>query len=182
MSLNQENTGLQANQPISSFSSYMRIPNFVDTFFESGSLISLKKDDEPVHTIWGIIQEKLLPAFTGAGYKGCVEDMNMLVYRYYEKSTSDVVLEDIKTLIAKGISGLYVKAAGFSSDVFSSKMADLWIMLLSNVIPNVTAALVPILQSPKIHKLNYTDTRKLILLEFRNSVLWPLKDRLQGIL
>ena len=128
---------------------------------------------------FSIIEDRLLPSFTGPGFKGTVEEMNQLTRQWLVISRFDVLLTELYTLLKSGMISLTAKLAPTPDEFLPSKAAEIWTNFYGNIVPNIQAALLPLRQLKK-HDPTF-DLRNQILCSFKSFVIWPMKGRLQGI-
>jgi HbrB-like len=127
---------------------------------------------------FSIIEDRLLPSFTGPGFKGTVEEMNQLTRQWLASSRFDVLMTELYNLLKSGMISLTAKLAPTPDEFLPSKAAEIWTNFYGNIVPNIQAALLPLRQLKK-HDSTF-DLRNQILCSFKSFVIWPMKGRLQG--
>jgi hypothetical protein len=136
----------------------------------------------------GLIQEKLLPVFSGIGYDGSIEIINYEVNKWIKAGTQtpSVINDDLHKLIKIGMITVTTKINSASDEGFPAKLADVWTSFYSNTLPTLQATLLPLRKTEFLkeyykEELMCLDLRNLLLLYFRNYAIHPLKNRILGI-
>ncbi|KAJ3261778.1 hypothetical protein HK103_004729 [Boothiomyces macroporosus] len=134
---------------------------------------------------WPFIQDRLLQAFSGLGYKLMIEELNVLVKKWVDRGTVESISTDLNVFFKTGMIILANKLNAVQMEVLPTRLADLWTYFYSNVIPYVQGALIPLRNSPKMqyngpNGPEKVKIRRMLLLAYLNFVIWPMKSRLQG--
>ncbi|KAJ3277049.1 Long chain acyl-CoA synthetase 7 peroxisomal [Terramyces sp. JEL0728] len=125
-----------------------------DSLQDSALSISMSptkaEKQEPEGNSWPFIQDRLLQAFSGLGYKLMIEELNVLVKKWVDKGTVESISTDLNVFFKTGMIILANKLNAVQMEVLPTRLADLWTYFYSNVIPYVQGALIPLRNSPKM--------------------------------
>ncbi|KAJ3326027.1 hypothetical protein HDV06_002412 [Boothiomyces sp. JEL0866] len=162
-----------------------------DSLQDSALSISMSptKSEKPDNegNSWPFIQDRLLQAFSGLGYKLMIEELNVLVKKWVDRGTVESISTDLNVFFKTGMIILANKLNAVQMEVLPTRLADLWTYFYSNVIPYVQGALIPLRNSPKMqyngpNGPEKVKIRRMLLLAYLNFVIWPMKSRLQEML
>lgn len=132
-------------------------------------------------SIYSVIEDRLLPAFTGLGFSGTVEDMNMLIRQWIVTSPRETIQQDIQTLLKTGMLLLAAKLNSEPDDNLPARAAEVWSSCFCKVLPTLESAFLPLRQDANFTQNGVKiDIRKIILVSFRSIVIWPIKGRFIG--
>lgn len=133
-------------------------------------------------SVYSIIEDRLLPAFTGLGFSGTVEEMNMLIRQWINTSPKDVVLSELNTFLKTGMVLLASKLNSEPDNNLPARAAEVWSSCYCKVLPTLESALLPLRQDASFMENGVKiDIRKIILISFRSVVILPMKGRFAGI-
>jgi len=123
--------------------------------------------------LWPLIQAKTMTLFLGEGLTSPIEDMNILVARHLQyckrEDTVDMMIVGIHQLLDTGMRSLDISSP--SDEKMIDRLVQVWIFFYSAILPYLQGIFLPI----------DIDIRKLAIIAFRDIIILPLKDRLQGV-
>jgi hypothetical protein len=138
-------------------------------------------EQEPGVPIYSIIEDRLLPAFTGLGFTGTVEEMNILIRQWIGTTPEDTVLAELNTFLKTGMVLLASKLNSEPDDNLPARAAEVWSSCFCNVVPSLESAFLPLRQDSNFMEgKSKIDIRKIILVSFRSFVIVPMKSRFIG--
>ncbi|KAK9768834.1 hypothetical protein K7432_000169 [Basidiobolus ranarum] len=131
---------------------------------------------------WQTLCVKVLPLFNGEGLKGYVEDLNELVRGCLNDKALTTLAEDIEHLLGDGMLTLNVKLIGVNDEKLVSRLVELWSFFFGTVLPYFESVFLPLQTEVKKYQLPtvMVDVRNMALSSFRDHVIIPMVDRLEG--
>lgn len=190
-SSNNDNDSLLATSPTKrqpfSMQPFLRVSNTLqksvaDALQATISGVSLPRiGEQPGVSVYSIIEDRLLPAFTGLGFSGTVEEMNMLIRQWILTTPKDVVLSELNTFLKTGMVLLAAKLNSEPDNNLPARAAEVWSSCYCKVLPTLESAFLPLRQDASfMENGGKIDIRKIILISFRTVVIWPMKGRFIG--
>jgi hypothetical protein len=116
------------------------------------------------------VKDDIIPIYTS--HKPVIEVLNMQVKKWADISSKEQIKQEIDDIIQIGMNQYYQKASQFPLDIFCAKLAELWNLYITNIIPTLQACLIPISDSQQV--------RKMSLLAFRNQIVFPFIGKFHG--
>ncbi|ORX93589.1 HbrB-domain-containing protein [Basidiobolus meristosporus CBS 931.73] len=132
---------------------------------------------------WQTLCVKVLPLFNGEGLKGYVEDLNELVRGCLNDKALATLAEDIEHLLGDGMLTLNVKLIGVNDEKLVSRLVELWSFFFGTVLPYFESVFLPLQTEVKKYQLPTVtvNVRNMALSSFRDHVIIPMVDRLEGV-
>jgi hypothetical protein len=92
-----------------------------------------------------------------------------------------LLYDDINELLESGMFTLNGKLRGVPDEKIVSRLVELWSFFFGTVIPYFEGVFLPLLIQSSTQRENI-NIRRLVLMSFRDNVILPMGDRVEGIL
>ncbi|KAI8900579.1 hypothetical protein BC833DRAFT_581416 [Globomyces pollinis-pini] len=89
------------------------------------SINAMGNRNDESSNIWSTIQDKLIPAFSGFGYRGPVEDLNNLVKKWIDRSNPEAIDSDLNIMFKTGMVLIANKLINTSNEMLPQKLAGI---------------------------------------------------------
>lgn len=177
--------------------------SFAGAMSKSSSSLDLKgvasRDErlEVYEDVWPLLRARILPLFGGENLRPCIEDLNRLVMVYLKSAIKDVpqrILYDLRDLLDAGTRNMENNIGRLSNARLITRLLDIWQFFYCTAMPYFEGIFLPLQQEFKgvgimskqkaasywsgVHER--LDMRRMCLMAFRDNILLPLHDQLQG--
>ncbi|CAN6674865.1 hypothetical protein TRVA0_069S00386 [Trichomonascus vanleenenianus] len=168
--------------------------------------INTKEDREQLaEETWSLLRSRVMPLFTGEGLRIPVEDLNNLVlmrvsFMMQQGSTAKDVVSEFKGFLQNGMRNIDPTLVKSSDDKLISKLVNAWMRLFTKITPYLEAIFLPLQNefegtgqllnsqeakeywSVLLEKDGRLNTRRYILMAFRDTMVIPVIDRLEHLI
>jgi len=93
-----------------------------------------------------------------------------------------LLYEEINELLESGMFTLNGKLRGVPDEKLVSRLVELWSFYFGTVIPYFEGVFLPLQIHNSTTQQNHTSIRRLVLMSFRDHVILPMGNRVEGIL
>ncbi|KAI9208074.1 HbrB-like-domain-containing protein [Polychytrium aggregatum] len=135
---------------------------------------------ERSRSYWQHFCLRVMPLFDGEELKVPVEELNELLSGHLAETSIESVLDDIRELLAQGMSKLvdeFETTAKEDNQLFM-RMVEIWSFFFFNILPYLQGALLPIRRFEGIPNEKKA-IREMILYAFRDFVVIPMRTPLE---
>lgn len=170
---------------------------------EFRSLGSKEEREQILEGSWSLLLARLTPLFAGESLRIPVEDLNSLVTLHLQAfiqkgGTSREVLAEFMDLLKRGMHSYEVSLRHCDDGSFVQRLVELWMTFFSSVLPYMEAVFHPLqlefhgrgrvlpaadaqtYWKGLFEKEDNLKVRRFTLMSFRDNVVVPVADRLEG--
>jgi hypothetical protein len=171
-------SGTGNNSQASSFS--LKLPKSLSNMDMKGTNKEMSIDGETLNEdLWQSIQQKTLTLFHGEGLRTPIEELNKMVVKHLHACVLDNSVEmmilAIHNLLDTGMKSLDVNST-LSDEKLLDRLVEVWIFFYSAILPYIQGIFLPLEITSQVE----IDTRKLAIIAYRDVIVLPLRNRLQG--
>ncbi|ANB14135.1 hypothetical protein AWJ20_5093 [Sugiyamaella lignohabitans] len=160
--------------------------------------------DQVLDRSWSLLRSRVIGLFSGDGLRVPVEDLNNLILMHMSiliqqgsSATARLIMNEFKELLRAGMYSFEVNLVKSDNTVILPNLVKLWVFFFTDVLPYLEAIFLPLqcefqgtgkLLSPDnappfwkdIAAKDPLDTRRFILMSFRDHVIIPVTSRLES--
>jgi hypothetical protein len=88
-----------------------------------------------IEDLWVSIQDRVLPIFSGFGWKTSIEQLNTLVSKWVSETPVETIRCELLFFFKTGMVGLLNKLQQANKEAFCTKTGEVWVFFFGRVLP-----------------------------------------------
>ncbi|KAJ3038800.1 hypothetical protein HDV00_000288 [Rhizophlyctis rosea] len=134
-------------------------------------------------TAWQGVCGRVVPLFSGGRVRGGIEEVNGCVrhWLHEREMAPHIAIEELYELFSAGMMTLCNRLSSAGDDSFASRAVELWSFFFGEVVPYLEGVFLPVrlFWGDMAGDLEQPDIRTMVLSQFRDLVILPLRNRLE---